>query len=51
MLLYTCACVTVHLDTCACTGIDLERNYQDKTRPSKDGVIPREQGRKQISLS
>lgn len=44
VLLYTCACVSVHLET-------FGKKYLDKTRPSKDGVIPREQGRKQISLS
>lgn len=43
MLLYSCAhvhalvCIWTHV--LVCTGIDLERNYQDKIRPSKDGVI------------
>lgn len=37
-----CSCVHVHALVCiwtrAFTGIDLERNYQDKTRTSKDGM-------------
>lgn len=36
-LMSRCMC-SVNLSICTCTDIDLKRNYQDKTRPSKDGV-------------